>query len=141
MNENDNLKFNPITHGEMSMNEGMRNYIKEQQELMASRAKKLEGIRIANVDSTRKNDQNTRKKANKAVKLAVATILIYCMAVGIVSSRSVEIKHDVTYEGSGTNVITTGDEDIKIGEYAKEFIHNLNPINLVETEKEVRKNR
>lgn len=141
MNENDNLKFNPITHGNMNMNDNMRNYIKEQQVIMESRAKKLEGMRVAKVDNSRRNDVSTKKKANKALKVAIATVLIYSMAVGIVSTRKVDIEHNVSYEASGSSLVTTSEEDISFKEYADEFVHNLNPVNLIDSSREVRKSR
>ena len=111
MNENDNLKFNSITHGNMNMNDSMRNYIKEQQVIMESRAKKLEGMRVSKIDTSRRNDVSTKKKANKALKVALVTVLIYSMAVGIVSTRKVDIRHNVSYEASGSNLVATSEED------------------------------
>lgn len=141
MNENDSLKFNSITHGNMNMNDNMRNYIKEQQVIMESRAKKLEGKRVAKVDNSKRNNVRTKKKANKAIKVALVTVLIYSMAVGIVSTRKVDIKHNVSYEASGSNIVSTSDEDIPFKEYALEFVHNINPVNLIDSSKEVRKSR
>ena len=135
MNENDNLKFNSIT------NDNMRNYIKEQQVIMESRAKKLEGMRVSKIDTSRRNDVSTKKKANKALKVALVTVLIYSMAVGIVSTRKVDIRHNVSYEASGSNLVTTSEEDIPFKEYTDEFVHNLNPVNLIDSSKEVRKSR
>lgn len=141
MNENDNLKFNSITHGNMNMNDNMRNYIKEQQVIMESRAKKLEGMRVSKIDTSRRNDVSTKKKANNVLKVALVTVLIYSMAVGIVSTRKVDIRHNVSYEASGSNLVATSDEDIPFKEYTDEFVHNLNPVNLIDSSKEVRKSR
>lgn len=141
MNENDNLKFNSITHGNMNMNDSMRNYIKEQQVIMESRAKKLEGMRVSKIDTSRRNDVSTKKKANNVLKVALVTVLIYSMAVGIVSTRKVDIRHNVSYEASGSNLVATSDEDIPFKEYTDEFVHNLNPVNLIDSSKEVRKSR
>lgn len=141
MNENDNLKFNSITHGNMNMNDSMRNYIKEQQVIMESRAKKLEGMRVSKVDTSRRNDVSTKKKANNVLKVALVAVLIYSMAVGIVSTRKVDIRHNVSYEASGSNLVATSEEDIPFKEYTDEFVHNLNPVNLIDSSKEVRKSR
>ena len=141
MNENDNLKFNSIIHGNMNMNDNMRNYIKEQQVIMESRAKKLEGMRVSKIDTSRRNDVSTKKKANKALKVALVTALIYSMAVGIVSTRKVDIRHNVSYEASGSNLVATSEEDIPFKDYTDEFVHNLNPVNLIDSSKEVRKSR
>lgn len=141
MNENDNLKFNSITHGNMNMNDNMRNYIKEQQVIMESRAKKLEGMRVTKVDNSRRNDVSTKKKANRVLKVALVAVLIYSMAVGIVSTRKVDIRHSVSYEASGSNLVATSEEDIPFKEYADEFVHNLNPVNLIDSSREVRKSR
>ena len=141
MNENDNLKFNSITHGNMNMNDNMRDYIKEQQVIMESRAKKLEGMRVSKIDTSRRNDVSTKKKANNVLKVALVTVLIYSMAVGIVSTRKVDIRHNVSYEASGSNLVATSEEDIPFKEYTDEFVHNLNPVNLIDSSKEVRKSR
>ena len=141
MNENDNLKFNSITHGNMNMNDNMRNYIKEQQVIMESRAKKLEGMRVSKIDTSRRNDVSTKKKANNVLKVALVTVLIYSMAGGVVSTRKVDIRHNVSYEASGSNLVATSEEDIPFKEYTDEFVHNLNPVNLIDSSKEVRKSR
>ena len=93
------------------------------------------------VDTDFENDVSTKKKANKALKVAIATVLIYSMAVGIVSTRKVDIEHNVSYEASGSSLVTTSEEDISFKEYADEFVHNLNPVNLIDSSREVRKSR
>ena len=141
MKKNEKLKFSGITHGQMAMSDDMKKHIARQKEIMDKNAKKIERLRVKNVDSTKTEDVEVKRKSHKATKTLAFLLASYLLTVAVVSTNAVNEEYGAKSFGSGSNVVTevvTEGEEVPERAYLEKFKEILNPIKLLA---EIKKSR
>lgn len=135
--EKEKLKFTEITHGQMAMSKEMEEYIAMQKKIMDENAEKIKRLRVKNVVSTKREDAEVKRKSHKATKTLAFLLAAYLLTVAVVSTNAVNEEYGAKSFGSGSNVVTEG-EEVPEDAYLKKFKENLNPFELLE---EIKKSR
>ena len=90
--------------------------------------------------------EKINKKKGKAVKIIATALVLYLLANGIISTTAIDQKYGINsddYIRVGSDLHMTEEAKAKIpdGAYVDEFIENLNPIELIQTAKEIKNGR
>ena len=79
-----------------------------------------------------------KRKSHKATKTLAFLLAAYLLTVAVVSTNAVNEEYGAKSFGSGSNVVTVGEEEVPKGAYFEEFKENLNTLELLE---EIKKSR